>query len=275
MPDIVMHNWMGKSVFNRLELEIAASIDYDIFRLAVMGPDPFIYYRFFAPPLRHNHNRISSVMHSEHTGCYLVELAKRTREDKSKELFSYLAGFLCHYSLDGKTHPAVNRLSGNDMHKHLAIERKLDQIVLQKQGKILKDRPITNELFPSFLPESLRDSINRVMEEVYGWKDSWKLMKTSYRHMKWYHYIMEDPSGTFDNSVGRVVSKVKGLSYHSNLYELESYDWFWPILEDSIDEAVDFIEHCFDFVNERMSEKELTDCIGNRSYSTGETLAAI
>ncbi|MBR6224141.1 MAG: zinc dependent phospholipase C family protein [Firmicutes bacterium] len=138
---------MGKNVLSRLEDEIASSIDYDIFRLVVMGPDSFIYYRFFAPLLRHNHNKRSSVMHSEHTGSYLVELAKRTREYKSKELFSYLAGFLCHYSLDGKTHPTVNRLSGSDMHKHLAIERKLDQIVLQKQGKALMDRPITNELF--------------------------------------------------------------------------------------------------------------------------------
>lgn len=272
MPDIVMHNWMGQNILDRLEREITSSINYDIFRFAVMGPDAFIYYRFFISPLRHNFNRRSSVMHSEHTGRYLVELAKQTKQDKSKGLFSFLAGFLCHYPLDGKAHPSVNRLSGNDMHKHLAIERKLDQIVLQKQGKVLKYRPITNELFPLFLPESLRDSINEVMEEVYGWKDSWKLMKTSYRHMRWYHYIMEDPIGLIDNSVGRVVSKVKGLSYHSNLYELESYEWFWPILEDSIIEALELISRCYGFVNESVSEEELIKCIGNRSFSTGKTI---
>lgn len=146
MPDIVMHNWMGSNVLARLEGEIVSLINYDIFRFAVMGPDAFIYFRFFIPPLRRDYNRRSSVMHSEYTGRYLVELAKRARKDKSKGLFSYLAGFLCHYSLDGKVHPSVNRLSGNDMHKHLAIERKLDQIILQKQGKALKYRPITNEL---------------------------------------------------------------------------------------------------------------------------------
>lgn len=42
MPDIVIHNSMGKQVIEGLKKDVAVIINYDIFRLAVMGPDPFI-----------------------------------------------------------------------------------------------------------------------------------------------------------------------------------------------------------------------------------------
>lgn len=47
MPDIVVHNAMGDEVLSRLPVEITAAIDHEIFRFAVMGPDPYFCYRFF------------------------------------------------------------------------------------------------------------------------------------------------------------------------------------------------------------------------------------
>ena len=49
MPDIAIHNAMGDAVLIRLPVEITAAIDYEIFRFAVMGPDPYLVYRFFLP----------------------------------------------------------------------------------------------------------------------------------------------------------------------------------------------------------------------------------
>ena len=96
MPDIVVHNAMGDKVLERLDTEISSFIDRDVFGVSVMGPDPFIFYRFFAPHFRHGINQRSHTMHHTKTGQFLMELAKRSQ---SSEMFSYLAGFLCHYAI--------------------------------------------------------------------------------------------------------------------------------------------------------------------------------
>lgn len=211
-------------------------------------------------------------MHTNRTGIFLLELVKQAKKDQSKEMFSYLSGYLCHYALDKNTHPLINQLAGKENNKHEAIERRLDRIMLEKQGMTLKNRPITKKYFPAFLPEEMKPALNSAFENVYGWHESWHLLKTSFIHMKWYHYITEDPTKLFDKTIGRMIPKAKGLSFQTNCFELESYDWFWPVFETSINEAINFISKSYEYFSGKISEKELSECIGNRSYSTGETL---
>ena len=99
MPDIVVHNSMGKEVFDNLRSEISLHIDFDIFQFGVMAPDVYYYYRYFALPLRHGLNKRSSILHNVRTGEYIIALAKRA---SNKDIFSYLSGVLCHYALDGR-----------------------------------------------------------------------------------------------------------------------------------------------------------------------------
>ena len=72
MPDIVVHNAMGNKVLKCLDTEIAALIDPDIFKISVMGPDPYIFYRFFAKPFRHGVNKRSHIMHRTKTVAFLM-----------------------------------------------------------------------------------------------------------------------------------------------------------------------------------------------------------
>lgn len=88
MHDIVVHNAMGDKVLAGLSTEISSLIDRDIFGVSVMGPDPYIFYRFFALPFRHRINQRSHTMHHTKTGQFLMELAKRSQ---SPEMFSYPA----------------------------------------------------------------------------------------------------------------------------------------------------------------------------------------
>lgn len=270
VPDIVVHNTMGNIVFDKLKSDTRDRINYDIYRFSVMGPDPFIFYRFFAPPFKHKYNRRSTTMHTTHTGEFFVEIAKRAKINADDNLFSYLAGFLCHYALDGDAHPYVNMLASNDVNRHRAIEKRLDQIELERQGMDIRKRPVTRRVFPPFLPESLGPSINGILRAVYGWDESWSILKTSYRHMKLFHWIAEDPRGIFDRYFSGIHPKLYGISYRSSVCAELDYDWFWPVLDKSVNEAVSYIEACYDFMTDIITEPVLRSIIGNRSYSTGK-----
>ena len=211
-------------------------------------------------------------MHSSYTGSFLTELAKRAKRTTDYDLFSYLAGFLCHYALDGNAHPYVNKLASYELNKHRAIEKRLDQIELEKQSKNIKDRPVTGEMFPPFLPDELRDEINGAFESVYGWNDSWSLLKTSYRHMKLFHWIVEDPNGIVDRLFGWIHPKLQGISYRSKVCNDVDYEWFWPVLNKSVEEAVVYIESSYNYMTGAITETELRQIIGNKSYSTGEEI---
>ena len=176
MPDIVVHNAMGDKVLAGLSTEISSLIDRDIFGVSVMGPDPYIFYRFFAPSFRHGINQRSHTMHHTKTGQFLMELMKRSQ---SPDMFSYLAGFLCHYAMDSTSHPFIYEAADNRADMHTALEHRLDVLELERQGKQRRD---LMKLFTKFqvLPE-----VREAMKAVYGWDDD--CYAIGYRHMKLYH----------------------------------------------------------------------------------------
>ena len=274
MPDIVVHNSMGKKVFDNLRSEISSHINYDIFQFGVMAPDVYCYYRYFALPLRHGLNRRSSILHNVRTGDFIIALAKRAR---NKDIFSYLSGVLCHYALDGSVHPYVNELEQSGEWSHTEIEKKLDQLELLKQGKKISERSISKELLPKYLPEKMKADMNAAYKEVYGWDNTWEQMKTSYRHMRQFTWIIEDPSGILcaaisNNLVKRFHPKFSGLSYRGNYPDSIDLSWFPSANDKAVKDAVIYIDACYEYVENRMSEKELRKVVGNRSYVTGEEI---
>ena len=155
MPDIIVHNRMGRTVYKKLPPEISSELDRETYRLGLLGPDPYALYRFFAAPFRHGIHTRMSEMHQTRTADFLVEMAKNS---ESKEMFSYLCGFLCHYALDSTAHPYIDALSKDQVYLHMAIERRLDLLELEKMGASLSNRPITGGFFVPFLPESMRQA---------------------------------------------------------------------------------------------------------------------
>ena len=208
MPDIVVHNAVGERAINSLAPEVRNLIDVEVFRLGVLGPDPFITYRFFLPHFRHGINQRSGIMHRTKTGEFLMELA---RNSSSEEMFSYLAGFLCHYALDSTAHPLVYQLQGDKGYMHMAIERKLDIIELNQQHKQLRD---IMKLLPEFLdiPE-----VRLAMQRVYGWNDDY--YKISYKHIKAFYWIVKDQHGVLNLLLGWTKGKFAALSFRTLLCE--------------------------------------------------------
>lgn len=264
MPDIVVHNRMGDRVIEQLDEDISSLIDPEIFHFSVMGPDPYIFYRFFAPMFRHGINKRSTTMHRTKTGHFLMALAKRSQ---SKEMFSFTAGFLCHYAIDSTSHPFIYGLAEYKSDMHTAIEHRLDVIELERQGKQRRD---IMELFTAFpdLPE-----LKEAMKEVYGWDDN--AYKIGHRHMKLFHWIIKDQHGILNGLVGWLGGKFVAISYRTKMADMLDLTPFGKLEEQSVDFGVQLITALYKFRNGEIEESKLQEIIGNRSYAGGEADSSI
>ena len=276
MPGIVSHREMGRAVYNELPSNITGEIIDDIFNMALFASDPYSFYRFLAFPFKHGINRRSSVMHAEHTADFLVELAKRSRNNK--EMFSYLAGYLCHYALDSDAHPYINARSGDIGGMHMAIEDRLDVITLEKLGKTLSQRPITREYFPPFIPRSMRKDLNRITKKLYGWDDHWEKLSVSYRNMKQFTFLAEDPAGVLAVTVGKFKKpfdgKLVAMSYRGHLCDNMEFDEYDGLVEKAVSDAKRYIKAAYAYREGNISQKEFRRILGNRDYS-GEEIQAV
>lgn len=260
MPDIVVHNAMGDKVLAGLSTEISSLIDRDIFGVSVMGPDPYIFYRFFALPFRHRINQRSHTMHHTKTGQFLMELAKR---GQSPEMFSYLAGFLCHYAMDSTSHPFIYGAADDRADMHTAVEHRLDVLELERHGKQRRD---LMKLFTKYrdLPE-----VRETLKAVYGWDDD--CYAIGYRHMKLYHWIVKDQHGVLNRIIGWLPGKLSTISYQTRKADQIDLSSFDGLMAEAVDMGIRLVTATYDFRKGIISEDELSEVIGNRSYAGGES----
>ena len=251
MPDIIVHTAFGAEVLERTALDVKR----DIYDLGLLGPAPYLFYRFYRPPFRSRVSRYASTMHRERTGVFLMELARRAKN--SPEVFSYLAGFLCHYALDSNTHPYINRKAKNRGAMHMAIEHRLDNI---KGGELR---------IPPFLPESMKDSVGGAITKVYGWDDAWEKLRQGHRDMTPFYRIVEDKSGRLDWFARKTHTKLALISYKSKSVDDMDLSGFEPLYRRALYDATRYIEAARDYINGKTCEKELSVVIGSRSYIDG------
>lgn len=251
MPDIVMHTKFGADMIERLGLET----DREIFDFGLLGPDPYLFYRFYKPPFRNKVNSYSSVMHNERTGDFLLELAERSKEDL--KVFSYLCGFLCHYALDSNTHNFINEKAGNKASIHMAIEHRLDVMT----GKNIR--------IPPFLPESLRETVGGAITKIYGFPDAWEMLREGRRDMAPFYRIVSDKSGRLARIASLTHTKFACVSYRSKAVENMDLSGFYPLYDRALDDAEMFIRTAQAFVFGTKDEEAFKKIIGSRSYITG------
>ncbi len=251
MPDIVMHTKFGAEVADRLGLDM----DRDIYNFGLLGPDPYLFYRFYLPPLNKRVSRYSSVMHRERTGDFLTQLAHRAKDDRA--VFSYLCGFLCHYALDSTAHPYINRMADNRFSMHMAIEHRLDVLT---GGNIR---------IPPFLPSALKEPVGGAITTVYGFSDAWEKLREGRRDMAPFYRLVSDRSGRLDRFARMTHSKLERLSYRSKAAQEMDLSGFYPLYERALEDAAVFIQAARSFVNGRIDEAQLRAVLGSRSYIDG------
>lgn len=256
MPDIVTHNAMGDKVLCQLPVRIVAEIDYSFFRFSVMGPDPFIFYRFITPHLRHGVNKRSHTMHRTKTADFLVELVRHSR---SREMFSFLSGFLCHFAMDSVSHPFIYGLAEYQGPMHTAIEHRLDVMELERQGRQRRDLMKLFTAFPK-LPE-----VKQAMKAVYGWDDD--CYEIGYRYMKLFHWLVKDQHGLMNLVFRNFGNKPASLSYRNHLADNLDLSPFEALEKQAVDFGTELITAAYQYRNGDLDEEGFRRIIGDRNYA--------
>lgn len=290
MPDVVIHAVFGREVRAGLDRGIAEKIRDIPFTFALFGPDIWFMYQ----PWKRREGR-GRRMHTTRTGQFLMALARQVKKSSHpEELFSYLAGFLCHYALDTAAHPYIVYMTEYRQkipRGHMAFEHTLDRLEMDRAGVLGEKHPVTKYYYPSIrLPESLREDIDSVFEDVYGWRNSWKALNCSWPRYRIAYYFLENPKGLFTR-LARLTGHpaMKSLAYATSPFngtDVENTahaEWahshepsekytsdFSEMKASARRDALEMITAAYRYIFlSGITEEELAGRIGSRSYLSG------
>ena len=290
MPDVAVHAVFGREVLAALDRGIAEKILEVPYTFALFGPDVWFMYQ----PWKRREGR-GRRMHTTRTGQFLTALARQAKNGRHpREMFSYLAGFLCHYALDAETHPYIihmTEIRNKIPRGHMGFEHSLDRQEMERAGVWGEKHPVTEHYFPKLrLPAVMREDIDAVFEEVYGWRGCWKALNHSCPRYRLCYRVLENPKGWFTR-LTRITGHpvLKSLAYatspfHGTDVENSSHTEWAHSHEPTEKSAADFHEmkaaarrnalemisaaYRYIFLSE-ITEEELSRRIGSRSYLSG------
>ncbi len=290
MPDAAVHASFGREVFSSLSPEIQSVIHSEPWTFGLFGPDLWFLYK----PWRRREGR-GRQMHTTRPGAFLTALLERAKVSPHREeLFSWLAGFFCHYALDSITHPYIIYVTTEEHHYprcHMSFEHELDMRQIRRDGIRETSHPVTDHYLPRVsLSPSIRKDVDAVFEQVYGWKGGWKAFNRSARRYCSCYRVLENPSGV----TARLARKtnhplLRSLTYseshfqdmdventdhrswrHSHDASLSFTDSFPELREKARLLAVNLIDSSFRYLwHDQGTAEELSVLIGNNSYLSG------
>ena len=291
MPDVAVHLSFGEEVERSLPPEIQKVLQPDPYTFALLGPDIWFMHK---PWVRRNGR--GRRMHTTRTGEFLGRLADEAIKsgENAAGVFSYLAGFICHYALDSTAHPYVIRLTTTEYPlpgAHRALEHSLDILELQRTGTWGERHPMTKHAFRSIrLPREIGSALDTAYLQTYGWVNSRRILNRSYRLFRFLYSLMENPKG-----IGVLLTKLtrspflKEMIYSESVFNgmdvenLEHRPWahshddsiiytdsFPDLREQAGQKAVRIIQAVYDYVFlHRITKADLEAQIGNDSYLSG------
>lgn len=181
MPSTYAHDRYGMMVLRKfpdlpgLSRE-AVLRNLETFRIGCQGPDLFFYYiagkKDPAKPL-------GSRIHYEPAEKFFRRIprlpAEEPEETKERKL-SYLAGFLCHFTLDSCCHPYIEALIHRYSVPHSFVEGEFERFLMEKDGEDpVRFRTADGRIVPSkrsaeaaawFYPEADEKVLLRAMTDM-------------------------------------------------------------------------------------------------------------
>lgn len=167
MPSQYAHNKFGKFVIPKLPVEIKNIIKKypDSFRIGLQGPD-FLFFYIFKNKL----TRLGVHIHHNDTYAFMKHaqsVIKKYGTDSPE--YSYITGFICHFTLDNCCHPYVKQFMKETNCGHVEIESDLDHLILSKDGYTPESYPM-DKLVPAkrYVANSMAPFFPQLsVEEIY------------------------------------------------------------------------------------------------------------
>lgn len=169
MPTTYTHDLFGKKIYQKLPEDMRKIIreNGDLYRIGLHGPDIL----FYLLPARHV-TKTGVEMHKKAARPFFEKGMKIVRDTKDEALLAYLLGFGCHYLLDSKCHPLVNRMAEDGVISHTLSEKELDRTLMLETGK----NPLSYYPSDCIVPKrSYGEVIHEAIPEISANKIYWSL----------------------------------------------------------------------------------------------------
>lgn len=206
MPDLVMHYHFGRSLHKELNEKIKGRINnLYLYDFANAGPDPFFFVKFWKSKVNKESLEFGNYMHNAKTKDFFIELISICRDNK--DMFSYLAGFIGHYSLDVYAHPYIFHKTGKYIKEkpetlvyrglHTKLERAIDSSLIRDVFKTeaRKFKIHKNVLKLRKLDINLKDSFNKLYFNVFSKVDGFNHVNSSVKDQRRFYKFIYDPFG--------------------------------------------------------------------------------
>lgn len=213
MADFLTHILLCDDVINKIESRrILEGISKwrTLYRLGAQGPDLLFFYNCFPGNGKGELRELGPAMHRHHTGAFLNEGFNRLKEvtwdDEWMKLAVYLAGFICHFTLDRMIHPYV--CWANDLWiwsmdgvpvktTHQKVEVSLD-VLLWKE---LRGTPAYKMRTKKMInigkewPESIRAFLSDAYSDIYHIRADKEALDKVLKYFYRGHEMLYDPRG--------------------------------------------------------------------------------
>ena len=254
--------------------------------VGLAGPDVF-FYDFF--DLIRPGMSIGTMMHEEHTGLFLKNLflcANSFAGTQREIALSYFTGFVGHYMLDCNAHPLVYELNGNDTKKNLGAHFRYEGAMDVYIAREFLGRDVSKISAPrlTHLKHKERATIKKLLRNALNFTYQ-ERHPVSYLQISinffCYHvitFLIKDDSGIREKLYGPIEKSLLGFSFSSalfvnnNTYDVTKTDYL--MFRERFKQGLQDFKVCTsvleDVLHKKADRQKLFDCIGSRSYHTGE-----
>lgn len=140
MPALYAHNKFGKLVIPKLPSTIKETVRKypNEFRMGLQGPDFLFFYL-----TRKDITKIGVTMHHSDVYPFMEHAAEIIKElGITSPEYSYMLGFICHFTLDNACHPYINKFMKETGCGHVEIEGDLEHLLITKDSFNPESYPI-------------------------------------------------------------------------------------------------------------------------------------
>ncbi|MBR3617460.1 MAG: hypothetical protein IKN46_02155, partial [Acholeplasmatales bacterium] len=259
MPSSVTHNFFSHDVYEKLNKNIKSLIKPCLNEYAVFaqGPDPYFFYDFHLTRRSKEVSKINKAMQHTLINNHFITLINYIKDNNyysNPMVMAYLYGQVCHYALDTTCHPYIIYYAGmydekdKDTYKynglHEEMEYYIDCYFIWNRKHILpKNYKVYKNIFcKMYFNKEIKDVIDTVTGNVYGFSDVSNKYYKSIKDMKKFYYVFNYDKYGIKKRIYRIMDKLcpgniirkEELSFHidpnSKLYYLniKKETWYHP-----------------------------------------------
>lgn len=241
MPGFYTHARFGGQVMEALSPELRKLIEeyQDLFFIGLQGPDILFYHKAY---MRNDISRIGYAQHGKSGNEFFQPAREIVRNAPNQEAaFCYVAGFICHFTLDSQCHPYIGGVEEETGLSHAEIETEVERYLMESDGRdSLRYLAVNDVVISDFNSEVISQFFQGVEQED---------VQRALRHMKFFSRMFCAPgkgkrnlvnlglkvAGKYDSMTGMIVN------YDENPQCYESTRQIAQLSQDAIALAVQLI----------------------------------